>query len=246
VAVRIGITLSLLMLLCAVPAVVRAEAFSLLREDTLFGERRALLPRAQTETPRPSGSSLFVGVEGKSMFAPFPERAPVAREVLYSGKSGTQVERLRSLIAKAEAGRMGYDAVQYGATVRPSKRPTNMTIAEIYKWIKDTPGQPHAIGRYQFIPPTLRSLVKRLGVSHDTVFSPRIQDQLGDILLVEAGLMEMNKGKMSRHTFMNNLAKIWAGLPNSSGKSHYHGYAGNKATMTWASFDRQMQSIFPG
>jgi hypothetical protein len=45
---------------------------------------------------------------------------------------------------------------------------------------------------------------------------------------------------------MNNLAKIWAGLPNSTGKSHYHGYAGNQATMTWARFDAEMAMIFPG
>jgi hypothetical protein len=53
-------------------------------------------------------------------------------------------------------------------------------------------------------------------------------------------------GKMERHDFMNNLARIWAGLPNSSGKSHYEGYAGNKAVMTWDKFDAEMARIFPG
>ena len=37
-----------------------------------------------------------------------------------------------------------------------------MTLDEIFAWIAATPGQPHAIGRYQFIPDTLRMLVNRL------------------------------------------------------------------------------------
>ena len=85
-----------------------------------------------------------------------------------------------------------------------------------------------------------------VGVSLDARFTPRVQDQLADVLLQEAGLRRFRSGEMARQAFMNNLAKIWAGLPNDTGKSHYHGYAGNKATMTWASFDAQMARIFPG
>jgi hypothetical protein len=44
---------------------------------------------------------------------------------------------------------------------------------------------------------------------------------------------------------MLNLARIWAGLPTSSGRSFYDGYAGNKATMSWAAFDTAMAEIFP-
>ena len=29
------------------------------------------------------------------------------------------------------------------------------------------------------------------------------------------------KGKISRHRFMENLARIWAGLPTSTGRSYY-------------------------
>ncbi len=74
----------------------------------------------------------------------------------------------------------------------------------------------------------------------------RGQDKLADQLLAEAGLARFQAGELTRHGFMNNLAKIWAGLPNSSGKSHYHGVAGNRATMTWAHFDTHMARIFAG
>ncbi len=121
-----------------------------------------------------------------------------------------------------------------------------MTLGEIFAWIEDTPGQPHAIGRYQFIPPTLARLVEIVGAGPDDRFSPRMQDRLADVLIQEAGLTAFREGRMTRRAFMNNLAKIWAGLPNSSGRSHYHGFAGNAATMTWARFDREMARIFQG
>lgn len=198
--------------------------------------------------------SLFSGREANSFFAPrervVAEEAVIRRPMVarnapvYEGQHD-YLYRIRQLIQNAESRRDGYDAVQYGAKIRPSKRPTQMTIAEIYDWIKATPRQPHAIGRYQFIPKTLRRLVVQLDLSPDTRFSPRVQDRLADLLLAEAGMAEFRAGELSRHGFMNNLAKIWAGLPNSSGRSHYHGYAGNKASMSWSRFDREMAQIFP-
>ncbi|MFW2589237.1 hypothetical protein [Sagittula sp. SSi028] len=187
-------------------------------------------------------ASLFAGRAANSLFAPWPTRHG-GRNML--PVSHGPVARLRDLIAEAEAGPAQYDAVQYGARIKPPKPPTQMTIGEIYAWIQATPRQPHAIGRYQIIPKTLRGLVRKSGLPLTTRFSPQVQDQLADILLEEAGLSAMRKGALSRKGFMNNVAKIWAGLPNSTGRSHYHGYAGNKATMSWARYEQQMRQIFP-
>jgi len=184
---------------------------------------------------RPGTASLFRGRASGGLFA------PVLTQVLPSA-----AKQLMTLIAGAEAGKAGYDAVQYGARIKPSAPPTKMTIAEIYQWIDNTPGQPHAIGRYQFIPATLRRLVRHQEVPHDKLFSPEIQDQLAHQLLEEAGLSDFQSAEMSRATFMLNLAKIWAGLPTSTGKSYYEGYAGNKAVYTWDYFDTHFKKIFPG
>lgn len=197
-----------------------------------------------------------------SLFAPLPDRAQSPSRAMRRTPAPTSAPanavlrapppyvgaaaRIRHLIAQAEAGRAGYDAVQHGAKIRPRKPPTAMTLHEIYDWIARTPRQPHAIGRYQFIPATLKRLVKQAGLPLNTRFSAKVQDQLADILLAEAGYHKARRGELSRTAFMNNLAKIWAGLPNSSGKSHYHGYAGNKATMSWARFDREMARIMKG
>lgn len=228
------------------PFVAIAEQGVRLTGGLFAANRQALIaPAAPSAAASVSVASLFTGQESGSLFAPYPVRlsAPMAQGLVST--SGSQADRVRHLIARAEAGPLGYDAVQYGATIRPSKRPTDMTIAEIYDWIDATPGQPHAIGRYQFIPATLRRLVVRLGASPQARFSPALQDQLADLLLIDAGMDDFLAGDIARHTFMNNLAKIWAGLPNSSGQSHYHGFAGNAATMTWASFDLEMSRIFP-
>lgn len=239
------------------------------RGSLFFQSRSPLVTSAQTQPivlASVANPSLFSDEPNIGFFAPLPPRrvAPAqgapsqrititptpthvmtpAQRAMHRGQlAGTAVEQIRYIIGQAESRRDGYDAVQHGATIRPSKPPTSMTLRDIYAWIDATPSQPHAIGRYQFIPKTLKRLVAIKGLSLDTVFTPTVQDALSDILLAEAGLFEFQAGQMPRHTFMNNLAKIWAGLPNSSGKSHYHGFAGNKASITWRAFDAQMKII---
>jgi muramidase (phage lysozyme) len=247
-----------------------AEPNLVLNNSTGFFQNRGILTATGRTQPifniQAQSASLMPTQANLGFFAPLPPRPqPVASAVVarlpasttkptkamtvamrapYSRPHiGADVEQIRYIIGQAESRRHGYDAVQHGAKIRPSKPPTQMTIQEIYAWIDATPKQPHAIGRYQFIPKTLRRVVAQLNVPHSTQFTPTIQDALADILLEEAGLSAFQTGQMKRHDFMNNLAKIWAGLPNSTGKSHYHGFAGNKASITWNVFDAQMQKI---
>ncbi len=201
--------------------------------------------RATTPPDKGSGNtSLFDGRLG--LLAPMPAGPPPATAPtrLPDGLDG--LATIRALIGRAEAGAMGYDAVQHGARIRPPRPPTQMTIAEIRNWIAATPGQPHAIGYYQFIPDTLERLIALTGTPAHARFTPALQDRLANVLLAEAGLAELRAGTLHRHAFMNNLARIWAGLPNDTGKSHYDGYAGNRANISWEYFDREMARAFPG
>jgi muramidase (phage lysozyme) len=120
-----------------------------------------------------------------------------------------------------------------------------MTLEQIFKWIEDTPGQHHAIGRYQFIPSTLADLQRRTGLGPSTRFNRATQDALANILIYDAGFARFQTGALSRYDFMTNLARIWAGLPLSNGRSAYHGYAGNKATITRNAYETYMAQIFP-
>lgn len=205
--------------------------------------RGSLFLSTPTQT-RALASAAFVGRSSGGMFEPVA-RAPIGPKRGIGGIQHTAVHTIRNLIQEAESRRAGYDAVQYGARIKPRKRPTEMTINEIYDWIKATPAQPHAIGRYQFIPTTLRRVVAKTGIDPSQRFTPMVQDRLADVLLIEAGFNKFQSGTLGRKAFMNNLAKIWAGLPNSSGRSHYDGYAGNKAAISWARFDAVMQRISP-
>lgn len=192
-----------------------------------------------------SGGSLFAGTQSSGMFAPLPPRARTSPDLSRAPNGQSPVAQLLSLIARVEAGHAGYDAVQHGARLRPVRPPTQMTLGEIHTWIDATPGQPHAIGRYQFIPPTLRRVAQIRGYGPETPFSPEVQDTLALVLLEDAGLRAFEAGTMDRRTFMHNLARIWAGLPLPNGQSYYEGYAGNRASMTWAEFDGGVAQIWP-
>lgn len=240
--------------LILVPTINNAEMASLLGGDGFQNARHSLLKtndHALVADETGGAGSLFSGKGGLGLFAPHPKRAPEVvqhaslEQPPFISTTAPPATRVLHFISLAEAGAKGYDAVQHGANRRPSRPPTQMTIAEIYQWIDRTPGQPHAIGRYQFIPATLRRLVRELQLGPNQTFSPQVQDRLAQVLLNDAGFQEVSRGKITRRSFMNNLARIWAGLPNSTGKSHYHGYAGNRATMTWARFDAEMRAIFP-
>ncbi|SIT09728.1 Muramidase (phage lambda lysozyme) [Roseivivax lentus] len=228
--------LTLVLACLALPALANGLPLS----SGLFAARAPLFDGAGGSDPAAARApgSLFADQQGTSLFRQVARAAPL------SAWGGGAAARLRHLIADAEAGSRGYDAVQYGARIRPDHPPSQMTIAEIYAWIDRTPGQPHAIGRYQFIPPTLRRLVRVLRIDPATQFSPAVQDRLADQLLEEAGFSDLQRGAQTTEAFMHNLAKIWAGLPTASGKSYYEGYAGNKATMSWDEFRDRMDAIF--
>lgn len=225
---------------------VSARAGPLFGNGALPGGASPLFQASLPETSA-TGGSLFAGRAAHGLFAPRPDPVPDLPEDAFAqmlpGRGGP-VAALRDLIAKAEAGPAGYNAVVWDAKVRPPRAPTALTLQQINDWIDDTPGQNHAIGRYQFIPATLRRLVARAGLAPQTPFSPQVQDKLADMLLVEAGLPQMLSGALPQTTFMQNLARIWAGLPMPSGKSFYDGVAGNKATMTWARYEAEMRRIF--
>jgi len=168
--------------------------------------------------------------------------APVtSRAVALAGTA--KLDQLLSLIALAEANN-GYDSVQHGASVKPPALPTSMTIRQIYAWIDATPGQPHAIGRYQFIPSTLRDLVRQLGVPTSAKFDRRVQDRLALALVAQAGYSDFASSKIDASKFMDNLALIWAGLPQADGRSAYHGYAGNRSTITRTRYAQLFAGIF--
>jgi hypothetical protein len=88
-------------------------------------ELQSLFPRNEEIPDTVTRAGLFAPTGNQGFFAPLPERAERVRvSPLASGTGTAQVDRLLSLIARAEAGSAGYNAVQHGARVRPAALPT--------------------------------------------------------------------------------------------------------------------------
>lgn len=179
------------------------------------------------------------------------KRNPPAPLVSLVHLSDGQTAAIMNVIAVAEVSSRGraepkdYDAVQHGAKISPPKRPSLMTIQEIFDWVDATPGQHHAIGRYQIIPSTMQRLVDATGGDKSALFDRVTQDKFALILMEWAGYSEFLDGKMTASSFMDELALVWAGLPLKSGKSAYEGYAGNRATVSRSWYHKQFKNIFP-
>jgi hypothetical protein len=156
-------------------------------------ELSSLFPGAGTQPDTATRASLFVPDRDSGMFAAIPDRTPT-RVVAPIGTGTTPIGRLVTLIATAEAGPAGYEAVQYDAKVRPDRRPTQMTSGDIYEWIDATLGQPHAIGRYQFIPPTLRRVARVRGFGPETQFIPRRSGRVGLGVARRCGVEKVSGG----------------------------------------------------
>ncbi|MCL4068175.1 hypothetical protein M3484_16510 [Pseudomonas sp. GX19020] len=204
-------------------------------------DTRPVEPRAAA-----AGSS-FAGLVVASSFDAPSNRVvlPVGRTEFLLPTGSDALVKLRALIQHAESRRAGYDAWHESARIPPPKLPSQMTLAEIQSWIAATPGQHHAIGRYQIVPDTLERLIHKTGLPADALFDAPLQDTLANVLIMDAGYSAFATGQITPSRFMDNLARVWAGFPLESGLSAYDGVAGNKATVSRAFYAEQMALIFP-
>lgn len=145
--------------------------------------------------------------------------------------------RLLSVIAKGES-RGNYNAY-YGNVNNKTVKFTEMTVEEVLAWQKSfvAQGQPSsAIGKYQFIEPTLSGLVQELKIEPNTKFDEQLQDRLAQQLLKRRGLHEYVDGKISNEQFAHSLSKEWAALPRVTGEnpaqSYYAGDGLNSAQIS--------------
>ena len=118
-----------------------------------------------------------------------------------------------------------------------SQMPEGLTLEQTIDWARKH-GQrtgSSAVGRYQFLAPTLSGLVKDTGIDPREPFSPENQDYLATELMRRRGLDAYQQGDMPREEFARNLAKEWAAIPSGpEGKSYYAGdKMGNKALTSW-------------
>lgn len=116
---------------------------------------------------------------------------------------------------------------------------TGMTIAEVQAYqggMLKTGHKSTAVGAYQTKASTLDAAVKALGLDPTTTkFSQPVQDQIARQLVEGRTKQSLNPdGTVDPTRLANNLAKEWAGLATSTGKSYYAGKNGNAAGTSYA------------
>lgn len=114
---------------------------------------------------------------------------------------------------------------------------TDMTVDEVLFHQNDmkSSGSPStAVGRYQFLQKTLKSVKKEMGLSGDEKMSPELQDRMAVHLMRRRGLDSYLRGEIDQTHFVNRLAQEWAGLPTTSGQSYYAGDGLNRSNVALA------------
>lgn len=109
------------------------------------------------------------------------------------------------------------------------------TLERIYRFqaqmlVKDR--RSTALGRYQFLRGTLKSLQFKRRLSDSVLFTPELQDTFAVDLLIGRGYPAWWRGGMSDLEFAHGLALEWASLPDprNYGKSAYDGDGLNHAS----------------
>lgn len=161
--------------------------------------------------------------------------APVTGGEPGGGAARANIDRVLDLIGRVES-RGNYNVLVGGKQADL----TNMTLQQVYDMQKTMmrPGSgfaSSAVGKYQFIYGTLRSMANKLGMDPETTkFTPEVQDQLARELVIQQGYNKYAAGAITKERFLQNLAGTWAGLPGDpSGRSRYHGFNTNKAGIGW-------------
>lgn len=132
---------------------------------------------------------------------------------------------LLDTIAKGES-RGNYNAY-FGKPNNKAIRFTQMPVGEVLAWQEDFVRKgsvSSAVGKYQFIRPTLAGLVEQLKINPRTRFDEILQDRLAITLLERRGAHAFVQKKLSREQFAANLAREWAALPKATGSNPHESY----------------------
>lgn len=131
------------------------------------------------------------------------------------------------LLGKSEGtdkGRGYNETLGYGAYTGGNKNLVSMTLAQIDALqTKMLPNKLNstALGRYQIIRTTLRTIKKTLKLGNNELFNEEMQDRLACFLLGQRGIDKWLGGALKEDTLVSNLAHEWASLPMPDGNSAY-------------------------
>ncbi|PZQ48822.1 MAG: hypothetical protein DI556_13485 [Rhodovulum sulfidophilum] len=171
-----------------------------------------------------------------------------ARKLRSSLDPASPEHALLSFIGSQE-GPGGYDDFFRAANPRPPRPLTTMKVREVRAWQRQAANRANyrrgtpvssAAGRYQIVSGTMDHLIDALALTGEELFDAKLQDAMGLYLLSEAGWEEFKGGRVATAHFGDALARVWAALPALSGpkkgRSWYHNFNGNRATVSASEF----------
>ena len=149
--------------------------------------------------------------------------------IQYDGVTKGKVGNVLNMIAGVES--RGYYDMMNGSKRYPEI--LEMTLNELLKFqSRYRGGSSSAAGRYQYVPDTLVDVGRKMGADFNKQkFDPAFQDKLAIFdMRLRCRLDDWLDNKISDKAFLNLLANVWAGLPNTiTGNSTYLGVLDNKA-----------------
>jgi len=134
------------------------------------------------------------------------------------------------ILGKAEGtdkGRGYNETLGYGAYTGGPVELTKMTLGEVKELQRNMLTHPDnswnssAVGRYQIVGKTLRSLQQQMGLPDDAVFDERLQDAMAIQLIKGRGYDAWRNGEIGNGAFLTALAQEWASLPTARGQGFY-------------------------
>jgi len=160
-------------------------------------------------------------------------------------------KRLRPLMDLIARGEGDYNAINRGRAgdtpggIQGLKGQTfeNFTVKqvmEMQRW------QVYAVGRYQFIPSTLRFAVRHSSVEELDMFTPETQDRLMAALIFykrpAVGAYLRGEHELIGWA-LNELAKEWASIEYRNGRGFYDHIGGNRAKIARTEVSTVLQEI---
>jgi hypothetical protein len=143
---------------------------------------------------------------------------------------------LADLIAQAESGSAGYEAVNRGQAGGYKAGIENLSDKTLNEVLKDQAEHKYgAAGRYQVMPNTLREGMAKLGLSGDEKFNSEFQDMFFKKFSIEIKHPSVARAiegeEFSSNDILTQLSNEWAGIKNSHNIGTYDKVGVNKATV---------------
>ena len=158
-----------------------------------------------------------------------------------------RLKPLMDLIAKGEGDYNSINRGYAGDTPGGIQKLTgqtfeNFTVGQVMEMQRN---RLYAVGRYQFIPSTLRWAVRHSSVDELDMFTPEVQDQLMATLVIykRPAVGAYLRGDHDLLGWaLNELAKEWASIEYRYGRSYYS-VGGNRAKISRAEVSTVLQEI---